>query len=168
MCKLKNINLFRMKNLKLILPLMVIIATLGLQACKKCIVEGDDIYGGEIIPNVIVYPASGYMTSNMNGDYVIDADHNYADRFEVSIDGGEKTAVNYSMYTLLCYPTNATCNANYDRNVTINDTDGTVNYKITVTQCKNCKETRSVENYVLVPKFPSSYVVSFDVTYVDK
>lgn len=157
-----------MKNFKFILPILVLVATLGLQACKKCVVEGDDINGGAIIQNVIVYPESGYMTLNMGGNYVIDENHNYKDRFEVSVDGGDREPINYANYTLLALPTVANCNANYDRNVTINDTDGTVLYKIVVTQCKDCKEERALENYVLVPSFPSSYLVTYDIDYVDK
>lgn len=158
-----------MKILKNYLPLLIIILALGFNSCKKkCTVDTEDVNSGSIVKDVIFYPASGYMTSNMGGNYVITASHPYADRFEVSINGAEKTAVNYSNYTVLCYPVVANCNANYSRDVTIDNTAQTVVYKIVVTQCANCKEKRTTENYVLVPTFPSNYAVSFDVSYIDK
>lgn len=153
---------------KLYLPLLIITFILSITSCKKkCIVE-DDTDSGSIIADVVIYPSSGYMTSNMGGNYVITASHPYANNFEISINGSSKTPINYSNYTLLCYPTTANCSASYDRTVTIDDTAQTVVYKILVTQCTDCKEKRTVENYVLVPKFPASYTVYNDVSYVDK
>ena len=87
---------------------------------------------------------------------------------QIGFAQGAKAPVNYSNYTVLCYPTNAKCNAAYDRTVTIDNALGTVVYKIVVTQCANCEETRNAENYVLVPTFPSSYLVYYDVSYVEK
>ena len=148
---------------------LLTLSATSLSSCKKkCVIEDVTQDSGSIVPHVIFYPKSGYMTSNMAGNYVIDANHPYADNLEVSIDGSAKTPVNYSNYTVLCYPTTAKCNASYERNVTIDHTAQTVVYKIIVTQCPNCEEERMTENYVLVPIFPSNYAVSYDVTYVDK
>jgi hypothetical protein len=158
-----------MKRLKFILPLLLILVSVSMTACKKkCIIDADDTLTGDYIENVVFYPESGYLTSNMGGNYVIDANHPYADRIFVSINEGGKVPVNYSNYTVLCYPIVAKCNAVYDRTVTIDHANQTVVYKIAVTQCDNCKEERMTENYVLVPAFPSNYTVSYDITYTDK
>ena len=158
-----------MKTLKYILPLFILTINLGLTSCKKkCVVEADTINGGSIIKDVIFYPESGYMTGNMGGDYSIDASHPYATKLQVSIGGAAKTNVNYNNYTVLCYPVSAKCNAAYDRTVTIDNINQTVVYKIVVTQCNNCDEIRSTENYVLVPAFPSNYTVLYDISYIDK
>jgi len=158
-----------MKILKHYLPLLILTSFIGFSSCtKKCVVEGDDKNSGAIIQDVIFYPQSGYMTSSMAGNYVITASHSYAGYFEVSFNGGDRTPVNYMNYNILCYPTNANCNAYYDRTVTIDPVAETVVYKIVVTQCSACKEVRTCENYVLVPTFPSSYAVSYDVSYVNK
>ncbi len=158
-----------MNKLISFLPLLSMLLILGATSCKKkCVIEKDDVNGGSIIQDVIFYPQSGFMTSNMGGDYVIDATHKYAGDIEISISGELKKAVNYSNYTVLCYPVRGKCNAAYDRKVTIDNTLGTVVYKIVVTQCENCEETRITENYVLVPKFPSSYLVYYDISYIDK
>lgn len=157
-----------MKILSTYLPILFVTVILGLTSCKKkCILEAG-VNSGSIIENVVIYPEAGYMTGNMGGNYVIDATHTYADRFEVSINSGARTAVNYTNYTILAYPITSTCSASFDRSVTIDNTAQTVVYKIIVTQCIDCKESRSTENYVLVPAFPESYTVLYDVSYVDK
>ncbi|MEY3235940.1 MAG: hypothetical protein RI883_41 [Bacteroidota bacterium] len=151
------------------LPLFSILLILGATSCKKkCVIEKGDVDGGSIVQDVIFYPSSGYMTGNMGGNYVINASHPYSNKIQVKFSEGEKIPVNYSNYTVLCYPTTAKCNAAYERTVTIDNTLGTVVYKIVVTQCANCEEKRTTENYVLVPAFPSSYFVYYDVSYVEK
>jgi hypothetical protein len=158
-----------MKTLKVLLPLLLIALTISFSSCKKkCVLDGDDTISGNYIENVVFYPQSGYMTSNMGGNYVINSSHPYANRISVTIDGSAKTPVNYSNYTVLCYPITAKCNAIYDKTVTIDHANQTVVYKIAVTQCSNCKEERLTENYILVPAFPSNYAVSYDVSFTDK
>jgi len=158
-----------MNKLISLLPFLSILLILGTTSCKKkCVIEKDDVNGGSIISDVIFYPSAGYMTSSMGGNYVIDASHPYANEIQIGFAQGAKAPVNYSNYTVLCYPTNAKCNAAYDRTVTIDNALGTVVYKIVVTQCANCEETRTAENYVLVPTFPASYFVYYDVSYVEK
>lgn len=157
-----------MKILNTFLPILFVTLILGITSCKKkCILEAG-VNAGDIIENVVIYPESGYMTTNMGGDYVIDATHPYADRFEVSFNNGARTAVNYSNYTILAYPLTSTCTASFDKTVTIDNTAQTVVYKIVVTQCLDCTESRTTENYVLVPAFPETYTVLYDVSYVDK
>lgn len=157
-----------MKILSSYLPILFVTVILGLTSCKKkCILE-EGVNAGDIIENVVIYPESGYMTTNMGGDYVIDATHPYADRFEVSFNNDARTAVNYSNYTILAYPLTSTCTASFDKTVTIDNAAQTVVYKIVVTQCLDCTESRTTENYVLVPAFPATYTVLYDVSYVDK
>ena len=108
------------------------------------------------------------MTGSMNGYYVVDGNSQYADRFQVSMNSGERTNVNYANFTILAFPIKAKCNASYDRNVTIDNVAMTVTYKMVVTQCDNCKEEYLTENYVLVPSFPSNYTVLFDLSVIDK
>jgi hypothetical protein len=159
-----------MKTIKNILPIFLLaILFLGLSACKKkCVVETEDTNNGAIVSGVVFYPSSGSLTGNMGGNYVITNGHPYANNIQIRINEGEKTNVNYTNYTILCYPTTANCSAFYDKTVTIDDANQTVVYKIVVTQCESCPEKYTSENYVLVPAFPSSYAVSYDVSYVTK
>ena len=159
-----------MKNNRNILALFSLaILFMGLTACtKKCIVETEDTNNGAIISGVVVYPSAGSLTGNMGGNYVITTGHPHANEIQIRVNEGEKTNVNYSDFTVLCYPTTANCSAFYDKTVTIDDANQTVVYKIVVTQCESCPEKYTSENYVLVPAFPSNYAVSYDVSYVTK
>ena len=157
--KLKKISLF----------FLLAILTLSATSCKKkCKLDTESVDKGAIIEDVVLYPTSGYMTSNMGGNYVIDASSSFADNFEVSINGSERTAVNYANYTILAFPVTVKCNAAYERNVEINHTTQIVSYNLTVTQCDDCVEQRNIENYVLVETFPSTYTVDYNLTVVEK
>jgi len=158
-----------MKRFKLLFPLLLIAVSIVTSSCKKkCIIDGDDTLTGDYIEDAVLYPESGHLTPSMGGNYVINATHPYAERMFVNINGSGKVPVNYSNYTVLCYPIRAKCNAKYERTVTIDHTNQSVVYKIAVTQCDNCKEVYLTENYVLVPAFPSNYAVSYDVSFTDK
>jgi len=142
-------------------------------SCKKsCDLEQDDESSGAVVSEhpstkglVVIYPSSGYLTSSMAGDYVVDANDSYADEFEVSFDGGiTKAPVNYGQYTILGLPIDVECDAWVERNVEIDDLNGIVTYTVTVHECgQGCDELRRLENYVLVPTFPSNYSVFYNV-----
>lgn len=157
-----------MKLIKSSFILSILVALVLFSSCKKCKVDSTSTNSGAIIEDVVIYPQSGFMTGNMAGNYVITGSSTYADKFEMSLNGGERTAINYSNFNIMAFPVTARCNAAYERNVDINHTTQTVTYTITVTQCSNCKEERSTENYVLVPTFPSTYAVVYDLNVVDK
>jgi len=129
--------------------------------------EPDNRDKGWIEENVIFYPKLGYLTSEMKGNYVVNASSPFASEFEVSIDGGPKKPVDYNNYTILCYPILSKCNAQFVRDVSFNSASQSVEYEIEVTQCSRCEEERITENYVLVPKFPSNYSVSYDISFVN-
>ncbi|MEY4604083.1 MAG: hypothetical protein RIT43_1375 [Bacteroidota bacterium] len=144
---------------------LLLLGTIFLNSCKKkCVIEKNILDKGWIEENVIIYPESGFLTDVMQGNYVVTGSSPYADRFQVSIDGGARQPVDYNNYTILGCPVKNKCNAEFIREVTINSANQTVLYEIDVKQCKNCPEVRRTENYVLVPKFPSSYQVTYDVS----
>jgi hypothetical protein len=133
---------------------------------KKCTIATDNINKGWIEEEAIVHPKSSYLTNQMKGNYVVTGSSPLASAFKISFDQGALKSVNYSSYTILCYPILTSCNAQFEREVVLDPTNKTVVYKITVTECSQCEEERISENYVLVPKFPSNYTVSYDVSYV--
>lgn len=150
---------------------LLIASTIVLTGCvKKCKLGDTGSDNGDIITDVIIYPESGYMTSNMSGDYHIDGQSDYSDQFQMSTDGGyTKKAINYSVYNILANPINVKCDAAFTRTVTIDNANQIVTYKIEVTECSStCNEVRTTENYVLVPAFPSSYSVVYDVVVNEK
>jgi hypothetical protein len=155
------------KTSYLVFSLVLVIASLS--SCnKKCVIVKDTNDSGLIISDVVFYPPSGYMSSNMGIDFIIDADHKYSDIIEISMSGSGRAPIDFTQYKGLCFPVYATCNASFDRSVTIDDATQTVLYKIDVTQCPDCTDTLLTENYVLVPNFPSNYTLVQEVTYTNK
>lgn len=157
-----------MKTLQSMLLLATSALFLGLSSCSKKCVLSENSDSGAIIQDVIIYPSSGNMTPSMGTDFVIDGSHNYTGLFDVSLNGSDKTPVNNTLHTILCYPTKTTCAASFKRSVVIDNAAQTVKYSIDITQCKDCLQEVLNENYVLVPAFPENYEVSYAVTYTDK
>ena len=160
-----------MKAFNVLFVLLLVSPILISTSCKKCKVDAVDVNTGNIVEDFILYPKFGYMTLNTGGNYVFDGTSPgtyYANKFEVSINGSAKVPVNWNYYTVLANPVKAKCNASFERNVMIDHNNQVVTYTLKVTQCDNCKEERYTENYVLVPKFPSTYAVNISHTIVDK
>ena len=151
------------------LVLSFMFVAISLSSCKKkCVINKENIDAGAIVKNVIFYPKSGNMTLSLAGSYDIHANHPYANLLEVGFNGSGKSPIDYNQYTVLCYPLQTTCNAAFERSVTIDAASQAVVYKIVATQCANCEQKWLTENYVLVPAFPSSYSVTYDVSIVTK
>lgn len=160
-----------MKKLTTLFLAILAIALVSVSCKKKCTLDDNDTTSGVVIthagstedPNtlVIIFPSSGQMSSSFGGDYIVDANHNYASNFEVSWDGGlTKAPVDYSLYTILAKPIGIKCNARINRDVVVDNLNGIVTYTVTVKDCdEGCDETRTLENYVLVPAFPSNYTL---------
>jgi hypothetical protein len=157
-----------MKLFKSTISLVLLLAIVLLSSCKKCKVDNTSTNTGAIIEDVVIYPSSGFMTGNMAGNYVIDANSVYADKYQMAYNSGDRMTINYNNFTLLAFPVTARCNASFERNVDIDNTTQTVTYSITVNQCSNCKEERATENYVLVPVFPTNYTVVNKLNIIDK
>lgn len=162
-----------MHKLKFYAPALLILSVLflGFSSCsKKCVIENEGADSGVIDTTVLVYPQHGYITQDLSGNYQIDETSPVADKFQMSTDGGQsKIPVNYTEYNILAFPMTLSCNFSLDREVLINDVAQTVSYKITATQCKDpkCQEQRFIENFVIVPAFPTSYVVTRTLTTVE-
>lgn len=154
-----------MKYTRLLL-LIGLASTTVLSACKKKCDLPDDVDSGEIIKTIVIYPDSGYQSANLTEDqYLITGSHHYAGRYDYSTDGGvTQVPMDYSKYSILCYPMTTTCNASFDRKVTIDHANGIIVYTIKAQDCGTCKEARFFENYVAIPAVPASYQVLYDVS----
>lgn len=161
-----------MKFYSKLIFLSVLAMTVSLGSCKKkCTINKEDTHSGQIIYEkndglVVVMPVSGYMTSNVTPQqHLIQSNHTYADRYEVSFDGGaNKGPVDYNLYNIVAFPLYVTCEAALDREVLIDNTTQTVTYNINITECGNCTEQYIMENYVLIPKVPLGYTLIQNVT----
>lgn len=158
------------KSISITLSLALLaVFSIGLSSCNKCTVAEEDTYTGVIISEssagkaVVIYCATGYLPGDLGGNFHITGNSQYADRFEVSFDGGEtKGPVNWGSYDILCNPMIIKCKASFVRDVTIDNNLGYAYYNVDATTCSSCENERYVENYVLVPKMPAGYTVFFD------
>lgn len=144
---------------------------LTLNSCNKGCNLPDSSNSTNIYEDAVIYPASGYLTTSMNGNYHITGSHSYADKFEIRLTPtGGKTNVNYSQYSILANPMNVSCEASFERSLTVIDSLGLAIYSVTAYQCANdkCGQTRTVENYVLVPAIPDSYIIQYDAKIVEQ
>ncbi|NRA10671.1 MAG: hypothetical protein HRT57_01795 [Crocinitomicaceae bacterium] len=164
-----------MKKLATLSIAIIAVALLSVSCNKGCPKDSGDISTGAVISTnpsdasklVVIYPTSGYLTSSMGGNYNINATHNYANYFEVSFDSGQsRGTVNWSQYSILANPVNLECDAWVERNVEFDDINDVVRYTITIHECpEGCDETRTLENYVLVPAIPANYYVDYIVVH---
>ena len=154
---------------------MLAIVSLSVTSCtKKCSIADANVDTGIIISEdpatnipVIIYPEGGFLTSNMGGDYLINASDPYADRYEVSFDGGyTRVPVDYGMYNLLALPMTINCNARFERDVTIDAANNVITYSVTANTCSSCEDKYTVENYVLVPVLPG-YPIVYQPTIIE-
>ncbi len=131
----------------------IVLASCG----KKCKLEKEDINQGVIVPDVIVY-----QTHTFGEKVVIDGTTADSNQLELSFDGGyTRVPVDYSKYTLLNFPITTHCDAAFTRKVEFNDVDDIVKYTISVEECDKCNNGILTDNFVVVPKFPASYSVTY-------
>ena len=147
--------------------LFIAIASLlitGLNSCKKCEVQDENIDKGEIIfKDVVIYPEIGYLSDDA-GNHITGSSQ-YAQYYQVSFDNGfTKGDVDWSSYDILSCSMKIDCEASFERNVYYGPLPNMVTYEVTATTCSGCENQRIVENYVLVPKIPAGYTVVTDVT----
>ena len=131
-------------------------------SCKKCTVAEENTDSGIIVKGAIIYPKSGYVTSNTSSNHFTSSS-DYANQFEVSFDGGQtRVPVDFGTYDILASPMTIKCKASFERDVNVDNINNIVTYTVTATTCSSCENERFVENYVLVPKIASGMTVWFD------
>jgi len=169
-----SLAMFIKRTFLSIIPLLAILC-IGFTSCtKKCNIADASIDSGVIVSEdpatnvpVIIYPKAGFLTSNMGGDYLINAADSYADSYEVSFDGGyTRGPVDYGVYNILALPMTINCNARFERNVTIDATNNVITYAVTANTCSSCEDKYTVENYVLVPVLPA-YPIVYQPTIIE-
>lgn len=71
--------------------------------------------------------------------------------------------IDFETYSLLGLYADGACSASFDRIVEKDDNIKKYTYTIGVNTCGNCESLRFSMNWVLVPKLPDDYTVSFSV-----
>lgn len=149
-----------------LLMLTVCIAMFAFSSCnKKCDSVPDNVDSGEIKQETYVFPSGTISTTTWSSEeYLVTATHPLADEFKISTDNGvTKSNVDYSEYSLLCYPITTSCYATFDRNIVINDVTKIVTYTIKVTECGKCDGQRYIDNWVAIRGIDDTYTVLYDV-----
>ena len=151
-----------------ILSFVAIAFLLVANSCKKCTVAEENTETGIIVKGAIIYPKSGYITQNISSNHITGTNNSYASSFEVSFDGGAtRVPVDFNTYDVLASPMTIYCKASFVKDVTLDNINSIVTYKVTATTCSKCENKRFVENYVLVPKIASGTTVWFDPVIIE-
>ncbi|MEJ6583129.1 MAG: hypothetical protein QNL61_00485 [Crocinitomicaceae bacterium] len=149
--------------------LLSILFVFSTTSCKKCKLSEGNQNNGLIVKDVIIYPQSGYLTSNLGATMHITGSHAYADQFEVSFDGGAtRVPVNYGQYSILSNAVSVPCEASLNRDVSYNSALDFYIYDLSGETCKGCNTERLLENYVLVPAIPNGTQIVFEQNVVAK
>jgi hypothetical protein len=141
--------------------LAFMILTTSCNSCKECSEQlpPENLYKGEIVPNAIVSVSGSYNSRN---DHIIRNDS--TSTVKVSFDGGTTfVPVDFSQYTVLGKYAGGGCMVSFEREVSRNHAEKKVRYFIKVHECGNCKTGTYYVHWVLVPKIPDDYTVSFVV-----
>ncbi|HOG18813.1 MAG TPA: hypothetical protein PKW37_00015 [Salinivirgaceae bacterium] len=151
-----------MKNLILLFAIFSLVACNKETNCRDKLPK--QIIGtGEIVSNALVSrPLTTWAMSNY--EHVIRTDSQNVFSLKVSFDNGNTyDSIDFNQYTLLGKYASEACRATFERNVTKDDSQKKYLYKITVHQCGLCDVLCESMNWVLVPKIPDDYDVSFSV-----
>lgn len=151
--------------------LSVVLMT-GVSCKKNCNIPEEDSFSGPIINtsgenNVVIYPQTGSLLLSFPNGMIVNSASTQGeqDLFQVSFDGGlTRQAIDYSQYSVIGYPLDVKCDASVDRSLSPNFVSGTALYRMTVQECSDCDEVRTLENWILVPdSITTNYTVTFDV-----
>ena len=145
-------------QLNKVFGILGILTLVAFSSCKKrCSLPPDEILG-DVVPGAIVKEVSS------GSQQVVRSSNPENDPYRVSFDGGVTyTKVDFNQYILMSLPNYKNCHSQVIKKVTIDKTKGRVEYLVTVNECDDCEDNYSISNWVMVPKFPSSYHIFYRV-----
>jgi len=138
----------------LVLTLLTLLV--GFSSCKKtCDFPKDDTHEGLIVPDA-------YVLGKSSGSRGVFRSHDGEFKYKVSFDKGYTYGeVDFDEYVVMNYPMTVTCNSHLIKEVLVDYINHKVEYNVTIQSCADCEDTYGIENWVLVPKFPSTFAVSY-------
>jgi hypothetical protein len=126
-------------------------------SCSKC--STGDFFTGEIVENSIVR-----SWSNAPGQRVFRSASDFGAELEMSLNGGQSySPVNFELYSVLAFPTVSNCAGTFTRDVTFDEANQMVIYKITINNCTDCTGQVGQSNFVLTRKIPENFTVNFEL-----
>jgi len=135
--------------------------TLLLSCGKSPACSGDNENKGDVAATYEGYDCPDLMFSeHIDQQYVIRSEDDISSS---GLDSCLITTVDFDSYTLLGYPLGASgCSQKFIRDVSIDDEAKTVHYLVTVKECGSCLPWVVSPNFVLIPKIPDDYDVTFE------
>ena len=148
---------------KLVLFFSIMFVTIS---CKKC--EPVNSFGGEIIEEAVIQilgvkleapilVTNNQSLTNANGSSV-PARVRFPDELDFQ-------PVDFTKYSIVGVPTTASCSSGYNRVVDFDDFNNIVRYSIDIKECPTCDGVSTIENWVLIPKVSSDYIVLSEVSF---
>lgn len=126
-------------------------------SCKKC--DPTNSVGGEVIEGAVVRVIGGPSTPML-----IRSNNDIPQEIEVRFDGDVSYQnVDFTKYSVMCLPTNASCSSGYDRVVQLDAGNQTIKYTVTITECETCEGQTRIYNWVLIPVVPANIDPVFEV-----
>jgi hypothetical protein len=77
--------------------------------------------------------------------------------------GCDVPSIDFRNYTLLGLSASGGCEVKFIREVKRLDDEHRYHYKVTVKECGRCKKLGTSYNWVIVPKLPNNWTVSFEI-----
>jgi len=147
-----------MRNLFAILVFVALFCSCS--KSPKC--WGDNKNKGIIISSIQI----DCFPSIIKDNYIISSDSAYQQIFYNSSTGQTNCnlpAIDFNKYTLLGVRASGQCEIKVIREVTSLDNENKYHFKVTIKSCGLCKKIAFIDNWVTVPKLPSSWEVRFEI-----
>ncbi len=135
--------------------LLVAMLVGGCSKAPRC--AGNDENAGIIFSSIQI----GCEPTTLLENYVIASDSAYQQTFTDGICN--LPTIDFNTYTLLGARASGQCEIKVLREVTSVEARREYAYKITVKSCGLCKKLAYTDNWVLVPKLPNGWAVTFEV-----
>ena len=96
-------------------------------------------------------------------NYIITSDSAYLQIFSDTSTGCNRPPIDFSKFSLLGQSASGQCEIKVIREVTRSESENKYHYKVTVKSCGICKKEVLSDNWVIVPKLPDNWTVTFEV-----
>ncbi len=136
--------------------LFVIVFTFGCSKSPKC--WGDDKDKGIIEKSISITREPRCLPKFHQDNYVITNDSAYIETFPTDCD---LESIDFNKYSLLGQFASGGCKVKFIREVIQNK--NYYHYKLTVKNCGTCKSLAFSYNWVLVPKIPKGWNITFEL-----
>lgn len=140
--------------------LSLVFVTILLTSCNKCDdplnrVAGDVIE--ESVVKTLTNPPSAPMLIRSAEDFG-------GQQIRISLNNGYSfEQIDYDQYSVVCFPTQTSCDASFDKEVTIDAVNKIVKYRMGITVCDLCEYEVSQAHFLLIQRIPEDYSFEYEL-----